>query len=224
MESLHTRMRNLVCKQNDEKWHYYKPHIVTLKSKQLLRFLNTVIPIEEKFKALDFFNDILISVCNKLQKRFNPTLIYTFHDEIHLVFNYNDDGNCLYDGKKNRILTTITSYTSVEMTKELLKCHVDISFEYNAKLIEFHKDYETLNYLIYRQVDCKRNTISLLYKCLHGLKSVNMKLDDMYTVLCTVYNEEYLLKYTRGMIIKNGNLMHLNMHEHFTETFNKLIN
>lgn len=224
MESLHTRMRALVCKQNNDRWHYFKPHIVTLKSKQILKYINSVISIEDKLKVLDFFNQIAINVSNKLEKRFNPTVIYTFHDEIHLVFFYNDNGDSLYNGNKNRILTTITSFASVEMTKELLKNHVDISFEYNGKLIEFHKDYETLNYLIYRQVDCKRNTILLLYKCYKNIASSDIKSNKMFADLCTVYDKEFLTKYLQGIIMKNGKVTHMDLSVDFSETFSKLIN
>jgi hypothetical protein len=52
------------------------------------------------------------------------------------------------------------------MEKKLLEKGIDIDFLFNGEFIEFDKDYETLNYLIWRQLDCKRNNTVLLYRCL----------------------------------------------------------
>jgi hypothetical protein len=61
------------------------------------------------------------------------------------------------------------------MVQEMAKrnMYVDDDLVYTAQYIEFDKDHETLNYLIWRQFDCKRNSITLLYKCLNNVSNVD---------------------------------------------------
>jgi tRNA(His) 5'-end guanylyltransferase len=163
--SLRIRMKNLESKQNDNSCHPYKPHIVSLKSRKLLNYLNKITSFEKKFEMFENYNKIMENVCSKLYDRFDPHLIYTFNNEIHLVFYFNDDGEFVYDGDINKTLTNVVSYASVIMTIELLNNNLEADFTFEGTFTEFDVDYETLNYLIWRQSDCKRNIVNLLYKC-----------------------------------------------------------
>jgi hypothetical protein len=180
---LEKRMKMKIDNFNGDKSHYYKPHIVTVKSKQILSYINSVTTLKDKLVFLEIYNEMLRELCKKLYVRFDPHLIYAFNNEINLVFFYNENGNFIYDGNINKTITAISSYTSVQMTKLLNKWaffHV-INLDnlvFTAEYIQFDKDYETLNYLIWRQSDCKRNTITLLYKCLrdiHNVDAVSLK-------------------------------------------------
>jgi hypothetical protein len=164
--SLKTRMKKNIDKLNSAKCHYYKPHIVSIKSYQILDFLNKVTTFNEKVKILELFQQILYESIKPLYKNCSPNMVYTFLDEIHLVFFYNEYGNYIYDGNINKILTTMTSSISVNFCKQLQLHGIDLDFIFSGQIVEFDKDYETLNYLIWRQNDCKRNTLTLLYKCL----------------------------------------------------------
>lgn len=182
--SLRTRMKHYLSRYNSE-CHYYKPHIISLKSKKLLFFVNHLTTIEEKLEILKEHNQMLIDVCSKLYDRFDPHMIYTFNNEIHLVFYYNDSGDVLYYGDVNKLITSIVSYASVYMEKKLSEKGVNIDFLFNGEFVEFDKDYETLNYIIWRQLDCKRNNTVLLYRCLKQ----NEILDNKLT-LDKIKNEE----------------------------------
>lgn len=188
--SLENRMRSIVFgyNKNDKRCHNYKPHIVSVKSRKLLDYINTITSINEKFELLQTVDDILVNVCKELYIKFDPSMIYSFGNEINLVFYYNDNGEFLYGGNINRILSSIISYTSIKMTQEFTKRNIYNEFVFDGHFVEFDQDFETLNYLIWRQFDCKRNTLSLLYKCLH-IESVldgnyninNIKMNDMKT-------------------------------------------
>jgi hypothetical protein len=230
---LEKRMKEIIKKDNGKTCHPYKPHIVSLKSRTLLNLINKVknetstkykSVIEDKIDLIEMINKILIEVSKKLYLRCDPTVIYTFHNEINIVFFYKENGECIYDGNMNKILTSIVSYASIVFSKELEKNNLSQyinDFIFDGHLIEFDKDYETLNFLIWRQFVCKRNTISLLYKCLHDKKdndiegtftdavdrrqgTNNMSIDDMKYRLPIISSELFM-----GNIIKKRNFTSL---------------
>jgi tRNA(His) 5'-end guanylyltransferase len=174
--SLRTRMKHYLSRYNSY-CHYYKPHIISLKSKKLLFFVNHLTSFDEKLEILKEHNQMLVGVCSKLYERFDPHMIYTFNNEIHLVFYYNDDGDVLYYGNINKLTTSIVSYASICMEKFLSQKGVNIDFLFEGEFVEFDKDYETLNYLIWRQLDCKRNNTVLLYRCLKQNEILDSKLN-----------------------------------------------
>jgi hypothetical protein len=216
--TLEKRMKEIIKKDNGKKCHPYKPYIVSLKSRTLLNLINKVKNetsekyksiIEDKIDLIEMINTILINVSKKLYLKFDPTIIYTFHNEINIVFFYKENGECIYDGNMNKILTSIVSYASIVFSKEFEKNRVkdveDLDFIFDGHLIEFDKDYETLNFLIWRQFVCKRNTISLLYKCLHNNKDTNnMSISDMKYSLPIISPEIFI-----GNIIKKRNFTSL---------------
>lgn len=167
--SLSERMKAYTNQQHNVYCHPFRPHIVSLKSTMLTRIINKVMSFDEKKAFYEKYNGALQKVATLLYNRFDPHLMYTFNNEIHLVFYPNDEGVYLYDGRVSRIITTIASCASVEMTKviaELGDFSVD-SCVFEANFVEFSRDWEALNYLLWRQYDCKRNSMTLLYKCLN---------------------------------------------------------
>jgi hypothetical protein len=206
--SLEKRMKKIIEKDNGKIRHYYKPYIVSLKSKTLLTYINNVKNDKENDKENDFLkdkidllqniNEILINVSKNLYNKFDPTMIYTFHNEINLVFFYNENGESIYDGNINKTLTSIVSYASILISKELNKKNISIDFVFDGHFVEFDIDYEILNFLVWRQFQCKRNTITLLYKCLKNKNDINnLTLDDMKYSLPIVSQEFFT-----GNIIK----------------------
>jgi tRNA(His) 5'-end guanylyltransferase len=178
--SLDDRMKNLTNKYNT-KCHCYKPHVITIKSKQILSYMKKIsrskMSFKEKQMEIETLNGTIIEICKKMYMKYDPTLIYYFNNEINIVFFYKSNGNYMFDGNINNILTLLVSDITLEMNK--IKSNLkDIMF--TGKFIEFDKDYEILNYLIWRQMNCKRNTLSLFYKCMHPNKSIdNIKTEDM---------------------------------------------
>jgi hypothetical protein len=179
--NLDLRMRKLVTTYNDKKCHWFQPFVISLKCKSLMKYVNELKKFDKKTKQLNELQDIMFEVSKMLYAKYDPHLIYTFQNEINLVYNYNDQGNYIYDGNINKMLTSITSYTSVFFTKYLMKHNIDLDVNFFAQFVQFNIGYEVLNYLIWRQMDCKRNTISLLYKCFNfeDFLSMTESIDNM---------------------------------------------
>ena len=192
--SLQKRMKTLVKTYNGNKCHYYRPHIVSLRSKQILAYLNKVTELTDKVMMLKTFQKIFTNVCKKLLDKYDPHVIYTFSNEIHVVFYYNDYGNFLYDGNVNKILTSLVSYASILVASELTKLDINLDFCFEGTFVEIKQDYEALNYLIARQFACKVNTINLLYKCLDDVDNCIdfLKIDNMENKI----NEKMPIDYT----------------------------
>lgn len=161
--SLGERMNNLVFKYNKNEFHPYKYHIIRLNSKELLDLVNLKsTSIYEQISKLENYNKILNETVSKLYNKFSPYLIYAFNNEINLVFFDSEINNI------NKKLSTISSYASSCMTLGLMP---EEPIMYNGKVIEFDVEYETLNYLIWRQNDCKRNNTTMLCKYLGPVDS-----------------------------------------------------
>ena len=156
-----------------------------------------------------------------MYNKFDPVMIYAFNNEINLAFFYNDNGEDRYDGNINKILTSIVSYASVLVSKELEKSEIYLDLVFDGHFIEFDIDHEILNYFIWRQFDCKRNTITLLYKSFYNTDDIqDLNLDDMKYTLPNV-NDKLLT----GNIIKNDLTEHIQkgiaipMNENTTSSF-----
>lgn len=185
--TLDERMKNISDKHN-RKCHSYKPHIVTIKSKQILSHLKSIslsnLSFDEKRMQITELNDILIDVCKSIYITYDPHLIYSYHNEINIVFFYKENGNYLYDGNINTLLTNLVSYTTLKMNNKLQKINDLKEVIFTGKFVEFDNDYEILNYIIWRQINCKRNTLSLFYKCLYKNKDIdNIKITEMQNIL-----------------------------------------
>lgn len=155
-------------KQCETYIHHYTPYIISLQSKNILQLINCVSTFDEKIKMLDLYNELFTKVSSELFRRFDPDLIYFFNNEIHMVFYNCDETPSLYNGNIDTLLTSIVSFATMELIKTMSTQIND--FEYNlntltAKYTCFPKDFEVLNYLVWRQLDCKRNNTTLLYKC-----------------------------------------------------------
>ena len=210
--NLDTRMRSYLYTHNSKRCHGFKPFIITLKSKSILDYLNHLTNYHDKVKQLELVQEVFFNVSKSIYTKFDPNLVYTFENEINIVFFYNDRGIFLFDGNVNRLISTLASYTSIQVYKELLGSGINLESSFSGQFVEFDIDYEVLNYLVWRQMDCRRNTITLLYKCvnidnvLDGKNVVEkIKIDDMISYINDhvdknkISNLEYLLT---GNIIK----------------------
>lgn len=166
MQSLSDRMTNLIRKYNNNNVHYYKSFVVSLKSRGVLNYVNKLSTVDEKLNFYQEYNKVLVKVCEKLYGYFDPSCIYTFNNEIHLIYHYNNYGNYMFNGNINRLLTSISTFAAIEMSKNLKLSNIELNnMFYEGTFVQFNKKYEVLNYLIWRQHDCYRNTLSNVYTC-----------------------------------------------------------
>lgn len=174
--TLQKRMQSLVQKPH---FHPYKGHIITLKSKEILEYLNkTGKDVDFSSKHLNF-NKILVNVCQSLYLKYDPNMIYAFNDEINLVFYHNNnDVEYVYRGDIYKTVTMMTSFASIQFTKEFVSSNLDFEFLVNGRFVEFDDDYEMLNYIIWRQNDCYRNNLTVLHNQ-YANSSHSMKITDV---------------------------------------------
>lgn len=210
-KSLDIRMRKNIKKYNSTTYHGFKPFIISLKSKQLLNYISGLSIFDKKVKELDIIQDALFYVGKKIYKRYDPNLIYTFQNELNIVFYYNDSGIYMFNGNVMKTVTSLASFVSVEVSKLLYKRGIDIDLHFTGQFVEFDIDYEVLNYLVWRQMDCRRNNITLLYKCLNmnsvldgELSIENIKVDDMLNSFEVIIDnpEQRLHHLLTGNVIK----------------------
>jgi hypothetical protein len=164
-ETLKDRMRFKVEHYNSGQFDKNQLYVISVKSKKLLEFLNEKTETYfSKLREFEEHNKILQRVCELAYKRFNPKMIYTFNDEFHFVFDERDTKHPLYNCNINKKLTTITSFLTHHLTKELTDQGIDLELVMSAKWVSFNFEFEALNYLIFRQNHCTNNNIRLLYE------------------------------------------------------------
>jgi tRNA(His) 5'-end guanylyltransferase len=209
--SLQDRMTKNIRQLSGKKCHPYKAHIVSVKSNELLKCINHVTSVKEKVELLQVYNQLLIDVCIQLYRYFDPSMIYYFNHEIHLVFFYNEEGNFIYNGDVMKTVTNIVSHVTSEFIKATAEKGILMNVRFSGTFAEFDRDYETLNYIVWRQWDCLRNNTTLLYKCLlHDREADShipshcqkVSLDEMTAQLVDVGNLPNFI--TKGNIIKKS--------------------
>ena len=195
-ESLCDRMERRLKVYNNNQVHPYKPFVVYLQSADILKYVNTLSDVQNKTVDLGKNRDILEVVCRELYKTMNPTVIYTFGNEITLVYYYNEMGDLPYNGNVNKFITKAASIASVYYAMA-----VQQPVTFTGRHVEFNKDYEVLNWLVWRQNDCKRNHVQLLYKCLYkneilnGHQIDNKKMEEMMEPILETIKYEFITGY-----------------------------
>lgn len=154
---MYERMKSYIM-QDSTTFTSGKGHIISIKCSNILHNLNKLDSISNKIQQIEAHNKILTSVCKELYKKLDPYIIYAFNNEIHLLFF--STGNDIYSGNK---------YSKVSLCASLATAYLSDMFKRQiictGYQVEFSKKFEILNYLIWRQYDCKRNICNLLYKC-----------------------------------------------------------
>lgn len=163
--SLSSRMSEQLDEQNSETYNEYSPYVCTFSSTDLLKYINKVDHIDIKLMLLYKINKIFENISITLFKKYNPTLIYFFNNEFTLLFVPEINNELMFNGNINKTLTHISSNISILVTKELNNIHINKSFIFTGKTVEFSNHHEAFNYLIWRQFDCKRNNTNLFYRC-----------------------------------------------------------
>jgi tRNA(His) 5'-end guanylyltransferase len=194
MESMHSDWNRMRCESEF--------FVVSLKSRSLLKMLKqNTHDFNKKNEELGQNNIILKQVCKTLYDKYDPVMIYCFNNEINLVFV--NEGNTLYKGNISKMVCKMASHASVCYSREL-KNDVDITFE--GIFVEFRKSCEVLNYLVWRQFDCRRNTVTSLYKCFAKNVTIeNMPIHDMERcfelpkdLLYGIVMKKCMVAYTKG--------------------------
>lgn len=190
--TLKMRMQSLIKRP---RFHPYKGHIISLKSREILEYINKIDTDIEFTIKYSNFNKIMVEVCKSLYAKYNPNMIYSFNDEINLVFFHNEnDSEYIYGDDINKTITSLTSHASIKFVKELTAANIDLEFLINGRYVEFNEDYEMLNYIIWRQNDCYRNNISILHNHYTKIPTHSMKITDVILNLEQLEKEKQQLE------------------------------
>lgn len=189
---LKKRMQDLIDKYNSDQFDEYRYHIITVKSKEVNQYIN-----KDFSNNSQRMHDIFVKVAKESYHPFAPVMIYTFNNEFNFVF---DNENDKFNRNINKRLTSLVSYITNRVTKELFNRGINMEFMFTGKFVEFEKDYETFNYLVWRQCECYRNNILSLAKEA-GLDTHKMKTKNLFETLGKPESEydPYILN---GSIIK----------------------
>lgn len=210
-KGLSSRMTNLVKSHNSDSVHSYKPFVISLNCKKILKYINKKTKVDNKIDFFIEYNKILIEICKNLYYEFDPTFIYTFNNEINLVYYYSENSNYRFNGNIHVSLTRMASAASLELYNKLSKSSLfanetldNSHFSFDGVIVEFNKDYEAFNYIIWRQYDCLRNTFNMLYTCHHintpDFTIRHVKLKDIEHEICRHYSIPNQIKY--GILLK----------------------
>jgi hypothetical protein len=158
------RMKNLLNKHNGSKVHPYKNFVVTLTSSSLLKKHKANLKTQDSS-----LHTLLVDTCKYLVEKYDCTIGYTCNNELHLGFHYNDNGDHLFDGNINKLLSSLASSASYFFTMANVvfnESHDTFSDDpsFSAKIVEFNQDHDILNYFIYRQNYSYNNNLVDLYR------------------------------------------------------------
>lgn len=177
------------------------------------------------------FDDILSNVMDvstiDLCGFLNPVLAYTQSDEISLLFtnNTNIESEPIFNGKIQKLCSISASKVTSSFNKNMLTLLSNFKYEdkdvlykirsgdfkeidavFDSRVFVLPDITEVMNYFIWRQKDCTRNSISMAasayfsHKQLQG-KSGSDKQNMLFLEKGVNWND-YLPKYKRGVIIK----------------------
>lgn len=174
--SLTTRMHKYLDStangSNQTRFHPFKCHVISIKSNVLQKLMYSS-------------NESLIQLSSVLKKvaagvfkynNIHPAFVYTVTDEIHVGFVYNEYGHWHFNGNVNKTITMLTSYVTSAFHQN---CYIDLAPEFYAVSCEFDVDYELLNYIVWRQIECYRNNMNAFYRHSTGKEESHVKLVDV---------------------------------------------
>ena len=123
----------------------------------LARDLELIKPYDENFYK------VISEVCRDLFEEFSPLFVYTFSDEISLLFD-----NVPFDGRIEKLDSVIASFTSSSFV-----IHYDTQFKkppaFDSRIIPIN-DGDIFKYFKWRQDECWRNCVNS-----HGISYLKSK-------------------------------------------------
>lgn len=147
-------------------------------------------------------SSLMKEVTQALVKEFNAVIGYTQSDEISLIINNSYETSCIFEGKKQKLVSTLASFASAVFNAKLAKAIPEKDPEVTGKYPSFDcrifpvqsKD-EASNAILWREHDAIKNSVSMSayhyfnHKELHGINTHVMK--DMLKTKVNVVWDDY---------------------------------
>lgn len=152
-------------------------------------------------------------VTQALVKEFNAVVGYTQSDEISLIINNSYETSCIFEGKKQKLLSTLSAYaTSVfvaniaTMIPEKNPLTTGKYPSFDCRIFPVQSQAEATNAILWREQDAIKNSVSMAayhyfsHKELHKVNTAVMK--DMLKTQANVIWDDYPKFFKSGSFFK----------------------
>ena len=207
-DALGTRMKKYEKRETDLRFMINSPIYVRLDGRGFSKFTKDMDrPYDERM------SNLMVAVSKYLCKEFNALIAYTQSDEISLVLNNNEDNPAIFDGKIQKIISTIASSATA-----YFNAHFQSYFQvtpdtfarslptFDARAFNLSSFDEVVNCIYWRYLDCQKNAVSMAahhhfdHKSLHKQNTSKMK--DRLQVEANVCFEDYPDYFKYGTFVK----------------------
>lgn len=156
-------------------------------------------------------SDLMIETTKSLVNEFNCTIGYTQSDEITLIIKNPYESPCIFQGKKQKLLSTMAAHASAFFNSKLAECipeKADRLPTFDCRIFEVPNESEAMNSVYWRELDCIKNSISMAahdnfsHKELHKKNAKDMK--DMLLNCKGISWDEYPQFFKYGTYVKRG--------------------
>jgi tRNA(His) guanylyltransferase len=125
---------------------------------------------------------VMIEVTRDLVEKTNAKIGYTGSDEISLViYSGNYDSGVFYDGREQKIISVLASYASMAFTKMVYEWRVSLinygikDVIFDCRAFQLPNVAEAANYVIERELDVTRNSVSIAAQHYYSHKELQNK-------------------------------------------------
>lgn len=155
------------------------------------------------------FNDTMIAVTKMLVKETGAVVGYTQSDEISLVWLQNNiKSQLFFDAKQFKMISNIASLATIFFYKELCKTipkKANTAPTFDCRVWQVPTITEATNYLVWREFDATKNSISMLAQANYSHKELykknSKKMLDMLIKKGVNWNDEPVF-FKRGIYVK----------------------
>lgn len=124
----------------------------------------------------DNFHEIMKYTMSYLCDHLQCSLAYTQSDEISLIYFPKNEKHCIpFNGKKQKLISSSASMCSVRFIKLLAEYYpslVDKFVGFDSRVIQMPSLMEVINMIVWRQIDCYKNSISMAARTHYSHKSL----------------------------------------------------
>lgn len=147
-------------------------------------------------------SSLMKEVTQALVKEFNAVIGYTQSDEINLIINNSYETSCIFEGKKQKLISTLASYASAVFNAKLAKAIPEKDPEttgkypsFDCRIFPVQNKGEAANAILWREQDAIKNSVSMAayhyfsHRDLHKVNTHVMK--DMLKTQANVIWDDY---------------------------------
>lgn len=157
LDSLGDRLKHIERIETEQIFIPNLPIYVRLDGRSFSKFTKGLTkPYDEQFTKL------MVETTKYLVKEFNATIGYTQSDEISLVINNTFNSSCIFSGKKQKLISTISSAASAFFNSHLrdyLPEKASLIPTFDCRIFNVPNVDEATNCILWREQDATKNSI-----------------------------------------------------------------